>query len=383
MKMTMNKEDATILWKKLEKEGKNLFDCMFSEHPIPQLTEEVTAFKMTRECFHWHAKKQNEMVDYTKQTIAELAGYAGIGPIDSVQTKGDNRFSYISTIEAGRPRINGSKDRASATYEYCAETRFMTVEANDIIYGYGKFSPKPNGEDKGERYYNAMKMKRLADMAGLARGKSDSGAEKRATIKLLKLPPATTSENNQYKMLDMIIFISKAVPNMDNKEVKSLYMQSAFGISQSIYSQQPAIPQRFDDYEDPEIVEDPEILEAKEPKKEGKKGKEEYAFTSTALEHLNTLSQNDEAKLIIDWMFKENDSHVEAIKILNDYSRTKKSNPDKLICVTNLYKLHPDIQNFLLPGSDNQELTEYLDYLIKNDIHALPKALKDCASVII
>lgn len=358
----MTKEEAISQMQKATDQGIAFIDCTFTEKCDPAFKEEVTVVQLTRDYFHWKEKSPNEIVDYKLETIIDLGLIGGIKPVNTHSTK-ISKYSFVSTSEMMRPKPDGSRDTKEETYEYDAEVRFDDELANDLIYNNGKFSWNGNGTDKGQRYYEGQKLKRLSNMATHGRSKADSGAEKRAIIKLLNLPPSTTKIKGQYKMVNIYLFISKVVPNLDNPQMREKFLNHSFGITQSIYGEQAVIEQTG--FEDSDTI----------------VGEVNNDDNSSFIEQfLNSdLAKRPESRIAIEWTLNNPSVHEGAVSILK--SLPQNSNPDQRVkCIADLYMLNPLAEQLQIPNTNKTISQNILD--AGDNTQVLVNIISECCKIL-
>lgn len=191
------------------------------QQPIEYLKVEVFEEDITRESYHWDDKwtkndegkwvKSVEIVDWTKNFILLIAELCGVETDLPTSKKEDG--SFISSTTARRLTPAGNKISEPGLYDFDAAARVDVKYWDDII----KFK-----DDLDKRKYptEAHKNKAIAQLKVNGAGKADTGAEKRAIIKLLKIP--TPLEKN----IGVKMFCFRCVPDMTNSEVRQGFLNS-------------------------------------------------------------------------------------------------------------------------------------------------------------
>ncbi len=234
----MNKEEAKKRIEELKSQGKTVFDLTFESECIEFFQEEIQEIQLTNDDFHWKESwpsKNMEIVDYKKQFIMLIGAAAGITVMDIVHSK-ESMFVHNATCYVRRPTPNGTNQELSADSCYDVEARFQIELSNDIIK-YEKWKESGSkGDQQGGKYCTkneilneALKRKRMAEMAQHGAAQADTGAHQRAIKKMLKIPPATEKKGNGYLMPGSYIFISCIKPNLQNTELRTRFLNSYFG----------------------------------------------------------------------------------------------------------------------------------------------------------
>ncbi len=207
--MTVKEYDTA--YATLKKANKKSMHCDFrGQKPIEYLKIEVFAEEITRDAFRWQG---TTLKDWNKNFIFLIGGLCGIDEAEFPVSEQLSKYAFISKFQVSRPLPDGSTAFMSAAYEYNAEIRADEVILQDEI---NNLSNPDNRKYKHEAQKNLL----ITQNAKYGRSKADTGAHKRATIKMLKFPKPES------KLIGTTIFCFKCSPNFDNVEVRRRYLSS-------------------------------------------------------------------------------------------------------------------------------------------------------------
>lgn len=376
----MTKKQALQEIAELKKQNKPVLDLTFKSECVPYVKEEIVKFEFSDK--HFHRDKNNEIVDYTKNVILEIGLLAGIEVIESISQK-LSTFAYTSTCFVKRKMPTGHVEQMSADYEFDAEIRFQIEEANDIIYQNGKKYTK-----KSDMVNKAMKVRRIAEMAVHGKSRADTGAQKRAIIKILQIPGATTKYKNQYAMPNTIAYISKIVPNLDNSEMRQLYLNNMAGIASQITTQhqEPKMLPSANEANDKPADNPPGIIkqennefEFTDIEADADAGFESAGDEITIREFFNSdiVQKNKYLYTILDYILKNSHLHNKASIIIDTYQSTDILE-EKYRCIIRLYLEHDKIKNY-----QNGAAVKFLGDILKaGDESKLQSSIITCYNVV-
>ena len=192
------------------------------QQPIDGLKIEVFEIEVTEDSFKWQEKwskndkdkwvKERKICDWERNFILLIGEYCGVTTDLPTISKGGN--SITATTIARRLIPAGNKIAEPALYEFDSEARIDVTYWDEIV-------KHPDDPDKRSYPTEAHKNRAIAQLKVHGGSKSDSGTEKRAIRKLLKIPDATKHE---YK--GMIIFCFRCIPDMTNPEVRQGFLNS-------------------------------------------------------------------------------------------------------------------------------------------------------------
>lgn len=373
----MTKQEAIKRMEELKKQKKPVIDLTFKEKCISFLDESITEIVITNDDF----VNSNQFVDFTKLFLDKVAGASGIEYDNEVKTckqyndipaeKGFEmyNYSYITEVSGRRPMPNGKLKSHTDIYEYDLVNRMMKEILNDYTYNNEK-DQTLNINDKNNLSEKALlnnKLRRLSDMATHARTKSKSGAQNRVCKFLAGLPKPKKS------YIGASIFISKTIPNMENKEVQGISLNAIFGIASKIYGNQQV---NLSAPENQEIIlEEKEIIIDKDLDRVADKG-----FYQNELSIINNLlSYADEhLSAIITYIITDSNLYMEAAKIISESG--PENDPGKLKCTVKLYMLHESIQAYKI--NNDQDLISYLNTIIeKGNDQKMRDVINSCYKV--
>jgi hypothetical protein len=240
----MNIDEARERVQMLRSENKpyRLFDFR-SQIPVEFLRVEVTEEVVTENAFRWDEKwekadngswtKRRVLVDWKKDFIFTIGGYCGIDSASS-ETSREGSHSFISVANVVRLFPSGHRIYNSATYEYDAESRAEeAILKNRIKYKEYQRAvasgEKPKREVKNKYPSRDHEMLLIAENKKFGRQKADTGAYKRAIIKMLKI------EKPEESMIGVHMLCFKCVPNMDSPEMRSSFLLGSGNPAPSIY----------------------------------------------------------------------------------------------------------------------------------------------------
>lgn len=210
--------------KRVEELKKKNVRCMHldfrGQEPIEGLKVEVFEIEITKESYKWKEgwkknkekwEKEIKIADWDRNFILLVAEYCGVTTDLPTVIKGSNSFTATTTARRLIPA--GNKVVEPALYEFDSEARIDVVYWDDII----KF---PDNPEKRSYPTEAHKNKAIAQLKVHGGSKSDSGTEKRAIRKLLKIPDAK-QEN-----IGVVMFCFRCIPDMTNPEVRQGFLNS-------------------------------------------------------------------------------------------------------------------------------------------------------------
>lgn len=183
------------------------------QKPIEFLKIAVFEEEITRNAFHWDIYNPNKIVDWQKNFIFLIGELCGITAEPFVSEK-TGKYSYLSKANVFRLLPSGNKEYNSAEYEFDAEIRAEEFILKDEV---------KNLNNPEQRKYQNDPQKRLAvvEQAKFGRQRADSGAHKRAIMKMLGFP----SPKPEYVGIKLFCF--RCEPDMENREVRQMYLQGS------------------------------------------------------------------------------------------------------------------------------------------------------------
>jgi hypothetical protein len=195
------------------------------QKPIPYLKIEVFEIEITADSFHWTKGREKQgsewvdvqkIADWKKNYIFTIGGMCGVESLP-FQREREGKYSYISKARVSRLLPSGGREGQSAAYEYDAQVRAEeAIVENQVKHERAKAN---NWKAVDIKYKTeAEKQLLVIQNAKFAPQKADSGAQKRAIIKMLKFP--TPSKD----LIGVHLFCYKCSPNFDSPDVRNQYL---------------------------------------------------------------------------------------------------------------------------------------------------------------
>lgn len=199
------------------------------QKPIEFLKIEVFEVSINKDAFHWDTK--GKIIDWKKDFIFLLGEMCGIesGPFHSEKM---GKYSYLSKANLFRILPSGNKEYASAEYEFDAEIRAEEAILKDEVYN--------QNPDKRKYRNDAQKRLAVVEQAKFGRQRADTGAHKRAIIKMLNVPKAKDD------LIGCVLFCFKCTPNFENSAIRNMYLTGGNPAS-SVFGDVPQITKVEDD----------------------------------------------------------------------------------------------------------------------------------------
>lgn len=228
------------------------------QNPIEFLKVEIIEEEITAAAFHWQDKwmnvggkwkKEKSIVDWDKNYVLMLGGLCGIES-DFSKSEKMGKYSYLSKATLYRILPSGKREYESAEYEFDAEVRAEEVVLKNQIK-YMEYEEKKSSNSLGrndrevKQKYKSDFEKQLVvvEMAKYGRQRADTGAHKRAIVKMIKLPSASE------ELIGTRLFCFQCIPDFSNENVRQKYLQgdnpanSIFGTAQIEYKEEDVIDQ--------------------------------------------------------------------------------------------------------------------------------------------
>jgi hypothetical protein len=195
------------------------------QKPIPYLKIEVFEIEITQDSFHWAKGREKQggdwvdvwkIADWKKNYIFTIGGMCGVESLP-FQREREGKYSYISKARVSRLLPSGGREGQSAAYEYDAQVRAEEAIVENLVKHE---RAKANKWKQVDIKYKTEAEKQLLVIqnAKFAPQKADSGAQKRAIIKMLKFP--TPSK----ELIGVHLFCYKCSPNFDSPDVRNQYL---------------------------------------------------------------------------------------------------------------------------------------------------------------
>lgn len=223
------KEFEKIYQELQSKNSKILILGFNNQKPIDYIKIEVFEVVVNKdECMHTFSGKP----DWTKNFVFLVGELCGVKS-RKVTCQKLSKHSFVSTYESRRAIPSGDHVTEEGEYEFDAEIRV------DKEY-WEERAKNPDKPQEWKHKTEAHKNAAIAGLAVLGRSKADTGAEKRAVIKVLKFPKP------DYKMVGTHIFCFRCSPNMENREMRNSYL-SIGNPSASVFGSTPQIEHKESD----------------------------------------------------------------------------------------------------------------------------------------
>jgi len=370
----MIKKEALEKIAEFKKQGKYIIDLTFKSECVPYVKEEVSEIQLTPTDFHYDFR--DDIVDYTKNIILEIGLLAGI-EVFEISSQKLSKFSYIATATVHRKMPSMHTEQTSADYEFDAEVRFDIELANDIIKKKNKFNTKDTSMN------DARKLKRIAEMAQHGRTRADTGAHKRAIIKLLQLPSPNIVIKGKAVMTSAVIFVSKIIPNLENSEMRQLCLSNMTGMANKIFitdNKKEALPPPQNDNHASVIKEKVNFkFEDAEIDKDADSGfiSADYEIVIRDLFNSNIGQENVYLNTILDYILNNPALYEDAAMVVTAYNESD-NKEEKVKYTIQMYLMHDAIKNY-----QEGKAVEYLnDVLMKGNYQKLLSSLKTCHNVV-
>ena len=222
--MTVQEYESRIAQLKRENKGYISFDFR-GQNPVEFLRIEVLEEIVTADAFRWEAsyykdqngkwqtKQKDKIVDWAKDFILGIGLACGI-EADRFVSEKIGKYSYVSKASVYRLLPSGNKQYTPADYEFDAEIRAEEIIVKDQIR---------NMDTPDKRRYKTQAEEKLVviELAKSGRSKADTGAHKRAIIKMLHQIPAPDKTYIGWRF-----FCFQCVPDMSHKAVRNMFLSS-------------------------------------------------------------------------------------------------------------------------------------------------------------
>jgi hypothetical protein len=199
--MTYNK--YLEVHKKLVDENRKIFNFDFNgQKPIEFFKIEVFHVVIEKDHMHTFGGKP----EWTKNFVNLIGDLCGVKS-KMISSDKISKYSFVSSYESRRRNPSGDHSSEEGTYEFDAEIRVEKEYWKERM-------DYPDNQKKWKYVSEAHKMHEISSLAVLGRSKADTGAEKRAVIKLLRFPKP------DFKMIETHIFCFRCEPDMDNQDAR-------------------------------------------------------------------------------------------------------------------------------------------------------------------